>query len=847
MKRLCIFTILAAAALTACVKENAPAPVSEIEDTVDEVISFDFSVRPMADADDDAGTKALVSASGLLSSGNQIKVYDVFKGTTSTAEYFNTILTSNGSGWGTEDEYKWTRTGTHNFFGWFLKDASGNNTDFASLFGSASYSDYTLTLPAVEMTASTPQFDFLYSDVIQKNRGDGSSDPTESSISLQMKHLFTAFSLGVKNNSEIQTITIKKVEVRNLANKKSATLAFNITGENTTITPNFTTYSDGHTTNPDFSYTGQFTVGPGASLANILSSNSSNELCYLMWPQTADELDDAEVYIEYERNGNAQEPATFKIPQTTWDAGKINHIDATFYTEPIQLYMSDILVNEGQFRMTFSWDAVENAIGYSIRVINNNNGSVDTDWTTIYNTSYEVGGLNNDSQSRTIYVKAIGDGSNYLASEAKSQTGVTSPEKREKVDTPKITKFEFNNGSITVGWDKISESSKYQAKLYVWQNGDWSYKEEQITEWETEFTFTGLDQSKDYKIELVAIPYNDTYYGDSDPAVRTTKDKAEPTKLVMGNVTCTEKGQNYLIFNWNYVNGAQSYEVGKDKGNGGKEWMNIGNSTSFRWEDREPDTSYTIYVRAIGDGTNYLTSDASNCIAKTSSSNQLVIGAVTCTERGRDYLTFRWDAVNGAQSYEVGWANGTWSNIGNATSFTWQGLNDSSSYTIYVRAIGDGYNHTTSAPSTCTALTLKKAILWTNDGRYGDPHGTYTPENGYQPYRFSLQGTWDGHSITTFDPTTWNLFKTNTFYAEVSLANGSTSFEIFINTGWNDGFWYNGNITPNSAISHNNNNGTYYIEINLKENNQAVYNNMDEHNLLISGNGFILNRLYYYE
>lgn len=199
MKRLYIFTILAAAALTACVKENAPAPVSEIEDTVDEVISFDFSVRPMADADDDAGTKALVSASGLLSDGNQIKVYDIFKGTTSTAEYFNTVLTSDGSKWGTTDEYKWTRTGTHNFFGWFLKDASGNNTDFASLFGSASYSDYTLSLPAIEMTASTPQFDFLYSDILVIKRGISNSEA--GAIKLPMKHLFTAFSLGVKNNS----------------------------------------------------------------------------------------------------------------------------------------------------------------------------------------------------------------------------------------------------------------------------------------------------------------------------------------------------------------------------------------------------------------------------------------------------------------------------------------------------------------------------------------------------------------------------------------------------------------------------------------------------------------------
>lgn len=450
MKRLCIFTILAAAALTACVKENAPAPVSEIEDTVDEVISFDFSVRPMADADD-AGTKALVSASGLLSSGNQIKVYDVFKGTTSTAEYFNTTLTSDGSGWGTEDEYKWTRTGTHNFFGWFLKDASGNNTDFASLFGSASYSDYTLTLPAIEMTASTPQFDFLYSDVIQKNRGDGSSDPTESSISLQMKHLFTAFSLGVKNNSEIQTITIKKVEVRNLANKKSATLAFNITGENTTITPNFTTYSDGHTTNPDFSYTGQFTVGPGASLANILSSNSSNELCYLMWPQTAEELAGAEVRIEYERNGNAQEPATFKIPQTTWDAGKINHITVVFTTHTVQLEINNLAVTGySENSITLSWDKVEGASGYQYKV--NENGTFNDANVSISGNvcTLTIDNLNQGTEY-TIYIKAVSDDSYYSESEVKYATKKT----KTKLLKPEIIERVITAKTIKVSWAPV--------------------------------------------------------------------------------------------------------------------------------------------------------------------------------------------------------------------------------------------------------------------------------------------------------------------------------------------------------------------------------------------------------
>lgn len=227
---------------------------------------------------------------------------------------------------------------------------------------------------------------------------------------------------------------------------------------------------------------------------------------------------------------------------------------------------------------------------------------------------------------------------------------------------------------------------------------------------------------------------------------------------------------------------------------------------------------------------------------------KLVMGTVTCDERGKDYLEFSWDAVAHAKSYEVSTsASGTYTNIGTETSYRLSSLSEDTSYTLYVRAIGDGYAYSTSDASDCTATTLKKVSLWTNNGSYGDPHGTWYPENGYAPYRYSLQGTWNGHSVATFDYSTWNLFKTKTFYAEVKLASGSSTFTFWINTGSNNGSWYNGDITPSSAITHNNNDGTYEIEINLSKNNQAVINNMDNNNLLISGNGYVLNRLYYYE
>lgn len=235
---------------------------------------------------------------------------------------------------------------------------------------------------------------------------------------------------------------------------------------------------------------------------------------------------------------------------------------------------------------------------------------------------------------------------------------------------------------------------------------------------------------------------------------------------------------------------------------------------------------------------------------------KLTMGTVSCTS-GNFYLTFNWNSVNGARGYEVSTsANGEWKSVGTATSYTMDGLyDDSATYTLYVRAVGDGTYYSTSDASTGQGKLLAKKNIWKNDGSQitqsqfvprgyicGDPHWTSNTEGQDKPYRFALVNTATYHSIYNFDWDTWNIFKNNTFYAEVT----GTSFELYINTGYFNGGWTVDNITPSSDITHKVNDNTYYIEIDLRTGNQAVINNMDNNNLLISGEGFTINRLYYF-
>lgn len=89
--------------------------------------------------------------------------------------------------------------------------------------------------------------------------------------------------------------------------------------------------------------------------------------------------------------------------------------------DPVKLVMSNVTcINSGEFEntLTFSWTAVDNAIGYK----------VSTDGTTFGKlqsaTTYTLSSLDAGT-TYTIKVKAIGDGTNYSDSDAKSGSGST--------------------------------------------------------------------------------------------------------------------------------------------------------------------------------------------------------------------------------------------------------------------------------------------------------------------------------------------------------------------------------------------------------------------------------------
>ena len=202
--------VFMAAALSSCAKMRV-----ETED-----------VRPagtpirMAVSSEGAQTKALFDASSFSAKGNVLQIWDV---------YFNSVVApqayiegtdvvstgTTGAVWPFKEgdavkHYYWTKTGTHRFYGVLVKDNSGSAplTPTTGWGFDAAHKVY--SVPTTTLTLTSPQFDFVYSNVIERNLDNGA--PT-TAVPLKFNHLFSAFGFTFENDSpssfNIKSATLK--------------------------------------------------------------------------------------------------------------------------------------------------------------------------------------------------------------------------------------------------------------------------------------------------------------------------------------------------------------------------------------------------------------------------------------------------------------------------------------------------------------------------------------------------------------------------------------------------------------------------------------------------------------
>lgn len=152
----------------------------------------------------------------------------------------------------------------------------------------------------------------------------------------------------------------------------------------------------------------------------------------------------------------------------------------------------------------------------------------------------------------------------------------------------------------------------------------------------------------------------------------------EPITLTMSDVTCSTKTENSLTFEWSAVEGASGYQVffnGADKG--------TINTTTYMASGLEAATSYTIAVKAVGDGSNYVTSDAKTCTAVTNE----VTGGTTPDQNEAITEELKIAANKGALSgsTSISWS-GTYFTCTNVKGSTAIRTSDSDHYRVYANS-----------------------------------------------------------------------------------------------------------------------------------------------------------------
>lgn len=357
----------------------------------------------IAFAVDGLETKGLLNADDLQTAGTALTVYDYLTGFEGTVEggashvpadifpYFGPqTLTRGASDWSIGTDYRWTKAGTHAFFGWLSHDATGTGMNASDLFGSgqpvlqcsADNATRTLSIPTVAMTTATPQFDFAYSAIEARTAGDADYS---GKVTFQLKHLFSAMSLTLENASK-DVIYLQSAEILGLYNKKSATVDYSPAVDTPEPTVVYTpvSYSNQAGGSPIVAWTGVKTLEKEGALpkidlwtgaAPVLDAEYKEVTNFLlMWPQTSTEL--------HPDTNTGKPGAAIKLTYKVKDLVDINGDDIV-QTATIPLYTVEMLKNgmkagyryklslqfEGEtFKLKLQvlpWEYIEENIGYA--------------------------------------------------------------------------------------------------------------------------------------------------------------------------------------------------------------------------------------------------------------------------------------------------------------------------------------------------------------------------------------------------------------------------------------------------------------------------------------------------
>ena len=228
---------------------------------------------------------------------------------------------------------------------------------------------------------------------------------------------------------------------------------------------------------------------------------------------------------------------------------------------------------------------------------------------------------------------------------------------------------------------------------------------------------------------------------------------SEPEKLSAPVVTCSDKTKTSLTFSWAAVTNADGYQVSTD---GGSTYGDTQTATSYTWTGLSANTSYTLYVKAIGDGTNYTDSDAGSAEGTTTAGSDSGEGGGQNVSYS---IVFKTATSDGSKEISKTTESSTVvsEGIDYITSFS---SNCSKAYYAGVNGVKLGSKSAAGTLEFSLADVVKNNVvsIKVETAQYGSDTGTITMYNGSTELKSEIAPA-DGYTHNFTSPTTVESLK----------------------------------------------------------------------------------------
>lgn len=294
-------------------------------------------------ANEAGDTKALLDEATFATQRNQLHIYDHYRAKDNTTSfYIDDYVESRGSvTWPfVNQRYSWTADGIHRFYGWMHKDVNmpSNQQTADDFFGTLQLNKTTqqLVLPVKTIAQDTTQFDFMYSNIYERNlnKNPDFMNPVE----LEFSHLFTSFGVAVKNESQNIKYRLRSVTIEGLVTRCQATIDFS-GAKTAAVSYNQPANANGNIA--DYSYTFSTPLSLEKELKDVLYNGNSaeqNREYKIAWPMTAEQAAQVKITVVYDTgNGTSSSTKVLTLSEDAWEPGKKNNINIVFIDKEVHL------------------------------------------------------------------------------------------------------------------------------------------------------------------------------------------------------------------------------------------------------------------------------------------------------------------------------------------------------------------------------------------------------------------------------------------------------------------------------------------------------------------------------